>query len=104
LAPKARQRGSRCGSHAADYPPSGALSLRRRPYCPNSSQQDADCGPNAICGTTAGGLCCNARDQAQVNICLPLCPTTLSGKSNNVSVTDNGTGPLLGLRDRLFRH
>ncbi|HEU5433622.1 MAG TPA: hypothetical protein VFU81_18285, partial [Thermomicrobiales bacterium] len=40
---------------------------------PDKCQRDADCGPDAICVKTLGGLCCNQAGQAQVNICVSLC-------------------------------
>lgn len=71
---------------------------------PAECQQDADCGPNAICGPTAGGSCCHAPDQAQVNICLPLCQTAAAANETNARQAGAVTDGLLGLRDRLLRH
>lgn len=72
--------------------------------CPptGSSDQchrDADCGPDAICVKTAGGLCCSQEGKAQVNMCLPLCTAASVGLKSN-----RETGSLIDdVRQRLVR-
>jgi hypothetical protein len=50
-------------------------------------QRDSDCGQNAICIKTSGGLCCTQPGDAQVNLCVQKCLnlTTASVESGGAS-------------------
>jgi hypothetical protein len=76
-----------CADTSPDCPATGA---------PDECKKDADCGPDAVCVPTAGSLCCTGLGQAQVNLCLTLCPNGFANAKSG-----KGTGSLLGLRDRL---
>lgn len=66
-------------------------------------QRDADCGPNAICAPTDGGLCCRGDGQAQVNLCFEVCPTGDAPATSGKTKPGDGAGMLLDMRGRLPR-
>lgn len=76
------------GSDPDFCPPAGS---------PDLCKKDADCGPDAVCVSTTGGLCCKFGGKAQVNICLPLCNAAASGAKSA-----RRAGSLLGPHGRLI--